>query len=655
MMGTQTVDGRLMPMPARIAMAVGAWFVASVVTLFFTGPNVFLAGWFFSIGSALLGFGGMVYRQGADETVRVRYWGTPVWLGVIATVVMGIGSIITLTPREGLLSNDLDFYSVVIALIFPIVGIVATIGVRRFFSTKRKERLDAGTPEAKLGVMQDRMRLGRAGLSVKSEHTAEHLVPRIVGAGFIGKLRNPYIDVAIIGGRQTVEDYQKGRERLASAWGVGRVEAQLIDSTNQIVRLTAIVTEFKREGTVSFTPHPALVRGEVPDVASYLKDGLVVGELDESDEPWTVAPGKFYTSLSSGLMGSGKTSVINVREAHYVAHPHIDVFHLDLKDGQAIRAWLKGVSAFAPGPNSGVELLTFIMGQMLGERSVEMRKAGVSNAWEGRKEVIRNADGTVVYGEDGKPKTRHIPFLGPDHHTRVVIVDEVQELFEEGADPRIADMAIRALQALVRKSRSYGYILELATQRPTADALPTMVRDNTNNREAFRVNPGTTRFALTDAWIEAKEGNPNVPDPSKIATEEVGRAVTVIKGKYRYVQAAFLDDSEIEAIAEANSHHVTRFYDWQKQAQNLDINALIAELDSNAMDDLMEQAGWVSEQEPSERVDSEVMRPKPIQTPPKPVEAPSKPPTPPTPAPSATPEPEPVEEWKPEPKDPWTV
>src|SRR5699024_6124705 len=116
-----------------------------------------------------------------------------------------------------------------------------------------------------------------------------------------------------------------------------------------------------------------------------------------------------------------------------------------------------------------------------------------------------------------------------------------------------------------------------------------------------------TRFALTDAWLEAKDGNPNVPDPSKIATEEVGRAVTVIKGKYRYVQAAFLDDSEIETIAEANSHHVTRFYDWQEQARNLDINALIAELDSNAMDDLMEQAGWVSEQEPAEQVDSEVM------------------------------------------------
>lgn len=655
MMGTQTVDGRLMPMPARLAIAFGAWVVASIVTLFFTGPNVFLAGWFFALGSALLGFGGMVYRQGADETVRVRYWGTPIWLGVIATVVMGIGSIITLTPREGLLSNDLDFYSVVIALIFPIVGIVATIGVRRFFSTKRKERLDAGTPEAKLGVMQDRMRLGRAGLSVKSEHTAEHLVPRIVGAGFIGKLRNPYIDVAIIGGRQTVEDYQKGRERLASSWGVGRVEAQLIDSANQIVRLTAIVTEFKREGIVRFTPHPALVRGEVPDVASYLKDGLVVGELDESDEPWTVAPGKFYTSLSSGLMGSGKTSVTNVREAHYVAHPHIDVFHIDLKQGQAIKPWAKGLSAFAPGPVSGVELLTFIMGQMIGERATEMREAGVSNAWNGRKEIVRNNDGTAVLDEEGNPVKRHIPFLGPDHHARVVIVDEVQELFDEGADPKIADMAIRALQTLTRQARSYGYILEMLTQRPTREALPTMIRENTNNRECFRVQPDTVRFALSPAWQAASDVDPNTPDPSKIAVEEVGRGVTVIKGKYRYVQAAFLGDDEIMEIAAANSAQTRKFYDWREQAKNLDINALIAELDGNAMDDLLSEAGWVSEQEPSERVESEVVRPKPIQTPPKPVEAPPKPPTPPTPAPSATPEPEPVEEWKPEPKDPWTV
>lgn len=636
MMGTQTVDGRLMPMPARLAIAFGAWVVASIVTLFFTGPNVFLAGWFFSIGSALLGFGGMVYRQGADETVRVRYWGTPIWLGVIATVVMGIGSIITLTPREGLLSNDLDFYSVVIALIFPIVGIVATIGVRRFFSTKRKERLDAGTPEAKLGVMQDRMRLGRAGLSVKSEHTAEHLVPRIVGAGFVGKLRNPYIDVAIIGGRQTVDDYQRNRERLASSWGVGRVSAELIDPTNQIVRLTAIVTEFKREGTVAFTPHPAIARGEVPDVVSYLRDGLVVGELDESDEPWMVAPGKFYTSLSSGLMGSGKTSVINVREAHYVAHPHIDVIHVDLKSGQALGPWVKGLSAFAAGPVGGVELLTFALGQMIGERAEEMRSEGVTNAWNGRP------DGT--------------PFLGPDHHARVIIVDEIQQLFEMD-DAAIADGALRALATLGRQARSYGYILEIATQRPTADALPTTIRENISNREAFRVTPSTAHIALSAAWSEAKEIDPATADPSKIAEAEVGRAVTKIGNAYRFVQAAFIPDNQIEAVAEASESHTVRFTNWQAAARSLDLDDLIRRIEGTVMDDLFAKAGWElsPEREPDEQVDSEVMRPKPIQTPPKPVEAPPKPPTPPTPAPSATPEPEPVEEWKPEPKDPWTV
>ena len=116
-----------------------------------------------------------------------------------------------------------------------------------------------------------------------------------------------------------------------------------------------------------------------------------------------------------------------------------------------------------------------------------------------------------------------------------------------------------------------------------------MIRENTNNRECFRVKPDTVRFALSPAWQAASDVDPNIPDPSKIAVEEVGRGVTVIKGKYRYVQAAFLGDDEIMEIAEANSAQTRQFYDWRKQAKNLDINALIAELDSNAMDDLMER------------------------------------------------------------------
>lgn len=72
----------------------------------------------------------------------------------------------------------------------------------------------------------------------------------------------------------------------------------------------------------------------------------------------------------------------------------------------------------------------------------------------------------------------------------MAVIDECQVLFSAQGDKEVKAMSARCTQLtadLVRRGRSAGVVVICATQRPTVDALPGPIRDNSAARVSFRV------------------------------------------------------------------------------------------------------------------------------------------------------------------------
>ncbi len=110
----------------------------------------------------------------------------------------------------------------------------------------------------------------------------------------------------------------------------------------------------------------------------------------------------------------------------------------------------------------------------------------------------------------------------------VVIIDECQTFFDlksvlgGKAEKDKAAQILAAATNIVKKGRSAGYILFALTQKPTADSLPTALRDNCGVRVCFRV--------MTDESAKAVLGTipDGAPSPVKIPEERRGGAVIAL-------------------------------------------------------------------------------------------------------------------------------
>lgn len=101
---------------------------------------------------------------------------------------------------------------------------------------------------------------------------------------------------------------------------------------------------------------------------------------------------------------------------------------------------------------------------------------------------------------------------------RFLIIDEVQSLFMAitAEEKQQAEIRKTLIRDLVQRGRSCGIVLVLATQRPTADAIPTAIRDLAGVRLAGRI--------VNRAGVEAILGRtpePGEPDPRDCALGEM--------------------------------------------------------------------------------------------------------------------------------------
>ncbi len=143
----------------------------------------------------------------------------------------------------------------------------------------------------------------------------------------------------------------------------------------------------------------------------------------------------------------------------------------------------------------------------------------------------------------------------------VVIIDEAHTYFRDykGSDPQTRKLAAlaaenaRLVEDLVKKGRSVGLVVILATQKATGDAIPTFIRD---------VCPVGMSFAqkTTDAAVAALgEDIRNWPDADPVRLQDpayVGVASMVIQGRpgFTRVRMPLVDPGHVARIAAATAH-----------------------------------------------------------------------------------------------------
>lgn len=139
----------------------------------------------------------------------------------------------------------------------------------------------------------------------------------------------------------------------------------------------------------------------------------------------------------------------------------------------------------------------------------------------------------------------HSP-VSPKMPFRVVVIDEVQVLFEtvgrSREDLQKIDKINRVISTIVRKYRSVGICVIMATQKPSADSLPTNIRDNTTLRIAFRLGSSASEIATLGSGLdESPISAQSIPQANK------GMAVLADeKGLKKYVRFGYMPEKEIE-------------------------------------------------------------------------------------------------------------
>lgn len=131
---------------------------------------------------------------------------------------------------------------------------------------------------------------------------------------------------------------------------------------------------------------------------------------------------------------------------------------------------------------------------------------------------------------DVRTRYRHGPadpwtYRDEEHPVRVVVVDEVAELVGglSSDAKRRGERCAQSISELIRLGRGAGVSLVLATQRATADAIPTLIRDQAAIRVALRVStPDAAKAALGGAPDAALAAAVELPTFHGIVVDERG-------------------------------------------------------------------------------------------------------------------------------------
>jgi S-DNA-T family DNA segregation ATPase FtsK/SpoIIIE len=262
---------------------------------------------------------------------------------------------------------------------------------------------------------------------------------------------------------------------------------------------------------------PGRKAGDTPNAPEWTEglsifDPVFLG-LDETGVPVYVEL-TYRNLLVGGEPGGGKSVLLNNIVGHAALCPDVQLILIDGKRVE-LGMWREVADVFVGNAvNDGLTVLEQLQAEM--DRRYDWLET------QGRRKIIRT---------DG------IPFI-------LCVVDELAYFTATVGTKSTQDKYINLFRDLVARGRAAGMIMVLATQRPSADIVPTSLRDICAYRCAFRcTTEASSDIILGTGW--AKQGY-NATD---ITPEARGVGWLLAEGGIpRRFKGAYLTDHDIRQL-----------------------------------------------------------------------------------------------------------
>ncbi|MGW7240798.1 FtsK/SpoIIIE domain-containing protein [Streptomyces sp. NPDC054804] len=324
-----------------------------------------------------------------------------------------------------------------------------------------------------------------------------------------------------------LEQYQKAAPHLADAWRCTRV-AVTQDEPGSVVIRGVRLDPLK-------LPTEHRPTGKVPEKIARLDLGV-----DEYAQPVSVDLRHVTGMGVAGLPGKGKTSLINRLLSDWAPAPWVQFACADGKVSAAYEGdyadWVRRMFAFV-----GDDLEE---ANKLFRRLVDLRRV--------RSTLVRDVLG-VKSMWDVDPSEKW-PLV-------VLIIDEAHTYFRDhkGSDPktkRLAALAAenaRLVEDLVKKGRSVGMLVILATQKSTGDAIPTFIRDVCPIGLSFAQKTAEAAVAALGEDIrDWPDANPiNLQDPAYVGVASMNHQS---QPGFTRIRTPYVPDEWAAEIAHKTAH-----------------------------------------------------------------------------------------------------
>ncbi|WP_370881755.1 hypothetical protein [Catenuloplanes nepalensis] len=334
-------------------------------------------------------------------------------------------------------------------------------------------------------------------------------------------------------GRLGLTAFQQAAPHLADVWKVRQVRVE--QPSPGLVRLRAIVRDPLTEPTPPADPHA--IEGSTP-LPLPTDPAVWHAGVDADGVPVIIRSSGVSGVVVAGLAGYGKTSFINARLVQLAPLPQVQWVLIDGKGGPDYddlfaRAWL----CAKDDPGQVRDHLATVHRLMIDRQHTIRSVLGCKNMWQ----------------------------VGPSPAWPLVLVviDEAHTFFNEskGTDAQskqldaLARATTRLVEELIRKGRNVGIQVVLATQKATADAIPTKIRDNCQVAVSFaqRTSEAATAILGSDITAAPDEHPRRLTDPAYIGVASMAAAH---RPGFTLIRTHHVPDELADRIAGQHAHLV---------------------------------------------------------------------------------------------------